>query len=228
MNEEVKPESGVPATLTPEKDLELADIAGEEPAVVYSKIRTQYPTARKAMLNAPGLVALAGDRGHFPGCRFVCFKAKVGPSGLDADNIEELATALGLQPGAEWPGAEAQINKFFEVFGNLMIVSWYVSFGGDIYAVITTQLENDAMEDMKFAGQELSRLMEKFRAEREEKKAAKAQAARAEEEENKALIELGRKTRDHNLIGKLRELEEQVADLKRRERLAGKSTKEGK
>jgi hypothetical protein len=191
------------------------EAAGLEPAAKYSALQEYVPKDRKLVVNWPGLISVAGDRGYFPGCRLVAFHDREQPEGLDGENINDLYKHCGADG---WPPAADQLNTFAQHYGNLAIVDWRI-VGSSIYCLITTQLDGDQLEDFQFAGRVLEQAMRERRAEREEQTKAAGEAAAAKEREDAEALALGRKAKEHNLMGKLRDLEEENADMKRRLKL---------
>lgn len=200
--------------------LTAADMVATEPAMKYSTIQEYYPKTRELMTNWPGLISVAGDRGYYPGCRMVFFFNSYGPEGLDQANKAKLAEALGI--GADdtfWPGAADQANAFFKTFGNLTVVDWRifnVNSGLALGMLITTQLDGKELQDFQEAGRRFELIIREVREEREKAEEAEALASAKEQENIAELVALGRTAKEHNLIGKNRELEEQNADLARR------------
>lgn len=186
----------------------------EAEQVKDSALKAYYPKARKAMSNWPGLVSVAGERGYYPGCRALTFHEK--PSYTEGLTEEEYAEWL-----KEWDtevhdsGPAAQVNKFFEKYGNLTIVQLDVDDAGKWHMLVTTQLEKEELEDMQAAAEILDREMQKRRQEREEAMEEVKKQEREEAAENARLIALGKKAEEHNLLAKLKELAEQNEHLQK-------------
>lgn len=195
--------------------LTAADMVATEPAMKYSTIQEYYPKTRELMTNWPGLISVAGDRGYYPGCRMVFFLDTSGPQGLDRENEKKLLDAVG----GLWGSAADQANAFFRTFGNLTVVDWRIFNVGHQLAIgmlITTQLDGKELQDFQEAGRRFELIIREVREEREKAEEAEAQASAKEQENIAELVALGRTAKEHNLIGKNRELEEQNADLARR------------
>lgn len=176
-------------------------------------LSTTLPKKRDVIINRPGNINYAGDRGHFPGCRIVLF-GNDGVYGLEAADSEKFYSQVGAEstPGEPWNPAKA-VNTYFKYRANLLTVA--VSAGADgIVVVFTNQLEDEELDEF----QEFTREWGNKQREREAKRAEEAQKKRDEEkarnEEMNALVALGKKARDHNLVDKLRELDEENKRLR--------------
>jgi hypothetical protein len=192
--------------------LDIADTASMEPSMKYNPLQEYVPKERRLVVDWPGLISIAGDRGYFPGCRMVRFTDGVAPDGLSEEDRERLREQLKpLNDG--WASAADQLNVLCQWRGNLSIVDWRIE-GNSIWCVITLQLEAQQLEDFQEAGRILEIEMRRLKQERAEA-GAKDQAKVQEEKGNDAMfLALGKKAHEHNLLGKLRELEEENAKLK--------------
>jgi hypothetical protein len=208
-----------------------AVMVGMEPSAKYSTMQEYVPKDRQLVINWPGLISVAGDRGYFPGCRMVRFEDFMTPVGLSTEDTSLLQKqCLAAGPNLTWmtndiqtwPAAADQLNVFAQWRGNLNVVDWRIDNSGKYHLLITTQLDAENLEDFQFAGQVLERAMrerkEERAATREELKAAEAKA----ELEMRDLVEVGKKAREHNLFQKLRDLEVEVLELKRQVKQAKK------
>jgi hypothetical protein len=182
-----------------------------------SQMESYYPKVRQALMNAPGLVNISGERGYYPGCRAIILTEGHVPSGMREGELQKLKERLG----AGWPSPAVQLNAFFECFGNMTLVSWQVDLGGSYHIFVTTQLEREDLEDLQWAGEQMERLIGEHKAEREKAKADEARLADEKAADERALIELGRKAREHNLLDRLRELAEDNQKLRKAARKGG-------
>lgn len=187
----------------------LADDTTVEPSVAHSKMTT-YVKPRPPVINSPGLVNIAGDKGYFNGCRLVVFTDFEPPIGLMdgyRDKLLEALTPEGDEPW--WPTAVEQINGLFEEFANLSIVDWRL-MGKDIGVILTTNYTPEDLEDLQFVASVTEAEMRKRREARAAAKEEEEKKKAADRHEELALIEIGKKAKDHNLFGKLRDLEMKV------------------
>lgn len=193
----------------------VAAMAGIEPSSKYSTLQEYVPRDRRLVVNWPGLISIAGDRGYFPGCRLVSFANDCCPQGLSIEDADALLRQLEK---ASWVGVTSadQLNTFAQYRGNLAIVDWRIDNSGRIHCLITTQLDGENLEDFQEAGRILEIEMRRLREERAAKAAEQVEAASKKQADDAEVMVLGRKAKEHNLLGKLRELEEENFDLKRR------------
>lgn len=159
-------------------------------------------TEKTVMDKYPGHIAWATDRANFAGCRAIRF-ATGGCFGLeqkDAAVFAEQCVKAGL--GEDSP-AEEFMNLYFSFRANLLIVQ--MGYAEDeIAAFITTQLDEEDLEDFEAARQANQVAMREARAKRAERH---AEARRAVLEE-KRLAEVGRKYEENlkNNLPKEKEL----------------------
>lgn len=190
-----------------------------EPGVNYSTPKQYIGKKRRLTVEWPGMVTITGPRGYYPGCRMVRFQDESAPEGLSSEDILNLAEELGIaQPDSGtvvWPGAVDQVNCYFEHRSNLAFVDMAMTSSGyAISGLITRQLDGKELDDFQEASQELQALMDQRAAKRREE-AAKEQAAAAEEaSKEKAYLEVGKTAVENNLLGQLKTLKKEVADLK--------------
>lgn len=212
-----------------------AEMVAIEPAAKYSTMENYIPKDRQLVVNWPGLISIAGDRGYFPGCRLVTFRNYFPPIGLSAEDCGLLygqsrtidGASFDATTGTGWPSADDQLNAFAQHRGNLAIVDWRITNAGDIKCLITTQLDGDNLEDFQEAGRIMEIEMRRLREERA-KRTAEAEEQKAKQAaEDAETMTLGRKAKEHNLLNKLRQLDEENADLKARLKTYEKAAKKG-
>lgn len=144
-------------------------------------------TEKIVMDKYPGHIAWATDRANFAGCRAVRF-ATGGVFGLeeqDSNRFANQCVAAGL--GEDTP-AEEFMNLYFSTRANLLIIQ--MGYADDeIAALITTQLDEEDLEDFEAVRQAQQVGMREARA----KRAARHEEARKAVMEGMRLAEVGRK-----------------------------------
>lgn len=177
-------------------------------------LSTTLPKKRDVIINRPGNINIAGDRGHYPGCRVAVFSDD-GVYGLEDADRERLykQIAEASEPSEPWTAAKT-LNLYFKHRANLLTVALFGTGGGDITVVFTNQLEDEELEEFQEFTQEWGAKQREREAKRAEEAQKKKDEEKARNEEMNALITLGKKARDHNLVEKLRELDEEVKRLR--------------
>lgn len=181
-----------------------------DPAQVYNP-STRLPAKRELKVTRPGNINYAAPGGSYPGSRIIV-ACDFGIQGLEVDDGMKLADqANDERPknAAEWA------NLYFKHRANLLTVAVTPTFDGGLVIMFTNHLEGERLEYFQKYQSVVSETMEKWEAEQQEKRAKEEEAANARVAETNALIELGRKARDHNLLAKLKELDGQVAKMKK-------------
>lgn len=164
----------------------------------------------------PGHIAWATDRANFSGCRLVCFSPGqvLGLTGEDEERfvkeVADEAAALSLGRQESWAAVEL-MNKYFSTRANLLVVQMIPS-GEDLYALVTTQLDEEDLEDFQEATRVTQIAMRESRARRAKDREAKAEALREEQR----LARVGRLAEEHNLSGRNRELVAENAELRKK------------
>lgn len=170
---------------------------------------TSIPRGRGYAIKRPGNIAWAAENGNYPGCRLI----RVTPTGVwGVDAAADLAvrTAVGCGDGLE---PVPYVNEFFRQHGGLLVVNMQVDEMG-ITLLYTNQLEGEELEEFQEASSALAEHMEKWRAKREEEKAAALALKAQHEAEYDALVALGKKVRAHNILSRFKELEAELAQVK--------------
>lgn len=153
-------------------------------------------TTKSLMDKYPGHIVLASDRASFSGCRLIRFH-EFGALGLESDDEAIFAAQCreaGIQLGEEGMvkdgapfGAEGLANLYFSKRGNLLVVNQMVD-DGELVLFITTQLDDEDLEELQ---EVQTRVQIGMREWREKRQAAREEAAAAIREERR-LIEVGR------------------------------------
>lgn len=181
-----------------------------DPAQVYNP-STRLPAKREMKVTRPGNINYAAPGGSYPGSRVIVVYDN-GIQGLEVDDgmkLVEQANDEGPENAAEWA------NLYFKHRANLLTVAVTPTFDGGLVIMFTNHLEGERLEYFQKYQSVVSETMEKWEAEQQEKRAKEEEAANARVAETNALIELGRKARDHNLLAKLKELDGQVTKMKK-------------
>lgn len=190
-----------------------AEIVLTEPGIQHASFNNYSPGhTRKMTVEFPGHVTITGPRGYYPGCRAVSFYDGVEPEGLSEQDVAELLTACG---GVEWPSAVEQVNTFFATHANLAFVDMSLqSDGHAISGMLTRQLDGKELQQFQEAATIMEATIADIR-ERDAKKEAEEESAQAKAEAERAeLLALGKKAKDHNLLNRLKEQDEEIAKLK--------------
>lgn len=172
------------------------------------------PKVRPVVLKRPGNINVAGERGNFPGCRAVMFSAN-GASGLDSEDERLFRQQLADEcNGVAYSAADAA-NCYFRHRANLLTVSEAVDASGNMHILFTNQIEGEMLEEFEAFTSEWEQVWSKRLEERRTREAQEEEKRNALRLEEKTLAELGRKARDHKLVEKLRQLEEELTQVKK-------------
>jgi hypothetical protein len=180
-------------------DLNPSEVLSDQP---HAPTREQ--TQKTVMDKYPGHISWATDRANFAGCRAISFGTGTwsGLEGKDEDKFLEQVTDMTLKwytqfeketekeaNGDEYAASpEELLNLYFSTRANLLIVQMgYVD--GEIKCLITTQLDDEDLEDFKEM-QEVAQVQ--MRASRE-RRAEERKKVMADERETQRLAEVGRK-----------------------------------
>jgi len=197
------------------------ELVGTDPsnALTVGRQSPQRPQKYKALFkNALGEITYASPRGlNAFGCAVVQFIDGDPPEGLDDREIGVLAEQCGIEADdifeAEdvyamgvWPSAAEQLNTFFAHRANILLVE--VSFSPEsISCLVGLMFDGEDLDELE----EFQRITDQHMREYRERKAEAKEAAEKSEkdaaEQLQADAELGKKAREHNLIGKLQLLE---------------------
>jgi len=173
-------------------------------------VATAIPRQREMVLNRPGNINWAGERGAFPGCRLVEFTSD-GAYGLS----DEDATTLVAQSGSMRRDAASLANLYFKHRANLLVVNTWVDSGGSFWVLITNQMEGDELDDFQEYSRFVSEHMEEYRTKRDLRKRKVDEDKLAQEADDKALIELGKKEKAGNFVKRARDAEEEIERVKK-------------
>ena len=199
---------------------------------------------KKLAKGAPGEIRMTNKQGLLSqGTRAVMFVDEEFPDGLDdeeaADFEKELIEAAAAEGDedndgtAEWAvaglSATEQLNLYFSHRANRTLAEVYPTANGTaLLCFIDVFLSGEDLDDFQEHSEELVRLLgEKRRQRAELKEKADADKA-AQEQQDKADLELGRKVREHNVVEKAREAEEKLKAIRKAaNRLAQKHGEKG-
>lgn len=190
--------------------LEVRDELGN-PAEVFAELPkggTREQVVKTMMDKMPGHIALATDRANFPGCRLVFFSHEA-VSGLEGDDYAKFQDECGGDFSDLGP--VELVNEYFSRRANLLMLQMSINDGG-ITVLLTTQMDDEDIEEFQEGQRFMAEHMREYRA----KKAKQLEEQKAVIEENKKLLALGKKVKDHNLLGKLKQQEEEIEDLKQK------------
>ncbi len=176
---------------------------------------TGIPKRRDLILNRPGNINYAGERGSFPGCRLVEFTSQGGVNGLEEADFNKFRAQLDAAKvdGLADISASTVANLYFQHRANLLIVQATVDAGGSFWVLYTNQLEGDEMEDFQEYSRFVSAHMEEFREKRAAKRAKEQEAEEAIKAEAAQLIELGKKEKAGGFVARARRAEDEVERL---------------
>jgi hypothetical protein len=173
----------------------------------------QQHVARKLFDKAPGFIAAIMRNGATAqGARLVRFTQFAVPVGLEPEDEKDYRVNGDYKDAS----AEEVMNDYFARRGNLILLEmWPINDGtGDIVALIGTTFDEQDLEEWEEIQRVVEREMTKYRSAKENDKAKAELASKAAAEQLKADAEVGRKVREHNLLGKLRDLEDEMVKLR--------------
>jgi hypothetical protein len=183
-------------------DLKTTDEAATE--YLADKLKAPERERRTKMLmdKYPGHITWASDRANFSGCRLIRFSDD-GVTGLEEEDAklfeEELAEV-------DVGSAEAAANLYFSTRANLMVVDTKITDGA-ISMLVTTQLDDDDLEELQETQTRIQLGMREWREKRDEER----EKERLRLADERRLIEVGRKAEEYGWVKKIRELEEKLA-----------------
>ena len=198
---------------------------------------------KKLAKGAPGEIRMTNKQGLLSqGTRAVMFVDGELSQGLDdeeeADFDQEIVEAANKLEGVDstdagicvtYFTATEQLNLYFSHRANRTLAEIYPSADGRaLLCFIDVFLSGEDLDDFQEHSEELVRLLgEKRRQRAEAKEKADAEKA-AQEQQDKADLELGRKVREHNVVEKAREAEEKLKAIRKAaNRLAQKHGEKG-
>jgi hypothetical protein len=176
-----------------------------------SGVPPEQRTARKLFDKAPGHIAAVMRNGATAqGARLVRFVNGGIPLGLEDQDEQDFTLTCPLAPSMT---AEEVMNEYFAQRGNLILLEMWDS-GGEILALIGTTFDESDMEEWEEIQRVVDREMKKYREAKANEKAKAELAAKEAEKQVQLDAEVGRKVREHNLLGKLRDLEAKLKGTK--------------
>jgi sulfur relay (sulfurtransferase) DsrF/TusC family protein len=179
-------------------DLNPSEVLAEVPAQPQ---REQYEKAVQDKM--PGHISYATDRANFPGGRLLEFyEGEI--LGL---RLGEKAKFIADNPTYEDMSAGELMNAYFARKTNLLVINMG-PIGDGLYALVTSQLDDEDLEEFQEVQRRVQLDMREWRKKRAEKKALEAERIA----EHKRLIEVGKKAEQYNLFEKLRKLEALVEE----------------
>lgn len=179
-------------------DLNPSEVLAELPAQPQ---REQYEKAVQDKM--PGHISYATDRANFPGGRLLEFYF----GEVYGMRPEEEEKFIEENPDFTEMAASELMNAYFARRTNLLVVNMGV-IGDGVYALVTSQLDDDDLEEFTEIQRRVQLDMREWRKKRAEKKALEAERVA----EHKRLIEVGKKAEQYNLFEKLRKLEALVEE----------------
>lgn len=184
-------------------------------------LATRIPRKRELVLKRPGNINFVGDKGSFPGARLVLFGGALQDAGgllLEVAGLEEEDyDNFVVQVEDELKSLERRktlrptelVNLYFKHRANLLVLD-IESLPSAVRVLFTNQLEDDEVDEFQEASKFLEDHMQAFREKKEAKRREAAEAKAKADAELKELAELGRKEREFNFIGQVRELKEEL------------------
>jgi len=161
-------------------------------------------TARKLFDKAPGHIAAVMRNGATAqGARLVNFVHGGTPYGLEPTDEADLRRNIVCSGKT----ANEIMNEYFAQRGNLILLEMWPDADGSVLALIGTTFDESDMEEWEEIQRVVDREMKKYRESKANEKAKAELAAKEAEKQVQLDAEVGRKVREHNLLGKLRDLE---------------------
>lgn len=179
-----------------------------DPASVVH-LKQRLPQNRRLIINRPGHINVATDKGNYPGCRLAFFHHEGFVEGLmpeDKTALEQQVRESGLNYPVSVPD---MVNLYFSHRANLLVVDIIPTQDG-LWVEWTNQLEGNTVSLFTKFSQAWSAVEQAIMDRDAEEKEAELKAQADKEAEEKALITLGKNVRDQNLIQKLREASERM------------------
>lgn len=172
------------------------DVLSERP-----KAATREQRVKTVMDKMPGHISWATDRANFSGCRELGFGFNFW-SGLSEEDekafVEQIAGRT-LRP-------QELANLYFSHRANLLTVDRVVD-GGGIYYLVTTQLDEEDLEEFEETQRRVNFEMREWRAKKEAEKEKQQEQIR----ENMRLIEVGKKAETYGWAKAAKERDEYKA-----------------
>ena len=162
---------------------------------------------RVLMDKLPGYIPDVSGGAQMPGCRLITFKSNGTISGLPDELYSDF-----LSKSAFSSDPSENINKFFQLYANYILVKMFPDGFGGVFVEYTSMLNTEDTNDLQEIAAEQRKAMNTKRIARRNAAEAVEKAKQAEIAE---LLELGRKAKEHNLMERLKEYESNITELKR-------------
>lgn len=191
---------------------ETAHFTSTDPAEIHSTPPyrpTREQTFKTVQDKWPGHITIASDRASFSGCRVITF-CEGTVLGLTQEDKEAFVGDLTAH-GASITTPEDAMNLYFSKRANLLMLDWKLDGVGGITCFVTTQLDAEDLEEMQEVNTRVNLEMREWREKRAKEKAER----QAEAMEERRLIEVGRTAETYNLAGRVRELEAELAEMRK-------------
>lgn len=172
---------------------------------------TREQTEKSLWEKQPGHIAWSVGTAHHAGCRVITFLDS-GVEGLMEDDNARFQEELAFKRRPDSPAA--YMNAYFSTRANLLVVDMKPDCG-TLHVIVTTQVDErdlDIMQEIQLLNSEM---YAEARKRIEDRQAVRAEQVRAMEREQKRLAEIGKRAEDHNLAGRVKELEAENAALRK-------------
>lgn len=168
----------------------------------------------------PGHISWASDRASFGGCRIISFTGGMSEPPFEAqglehedwlrfmDELDEFIKTVGVDKSVTVADVA---NLYFSRRANLLVLHM-VETMDKLTFIITSQLDDDDMEEFQEVQRRVNLEMREWREKREEERRLDREKLLAE----RKLVEIGKKAQEYNLFEKLRKLEAENEELKGR------------
>ena len=193
---------------------ETAHFTSTDPAEIHSTPPyrpTREQTFKTVQDKWPGHISWASDRANFAGCRVITFDENA-VYGLEEKDENEFGLQMHESSKSEsfTASAEELMNLYFSTRANLLVVSMTTT-ASSITVLVTTQMDNEDLEEFQEIQTRVNLEMREWREKRAKEKAER----QAEAMEERRLIEVGRTAETYNLAGRVRELEAELAEMRK-------------
>lgn len=178
-------------------------------------------TTKSVYDKRPGHISFASDRANFGGCRLIAFTggATTPPFeglGLEVEDSEKFETQVDefiKRVGTSDASVSCYdlANLYFSTRANLLVLNVSKTGSDEVSFLITNQLDDDDLAEFNEIQRRVQLDMREWREKQAEQKAAQAEVLA----ENRRLVEVGKKAEQHGFFKKLRELEAELAELKK-------------
>jgi hypothetical protein len=107
------------------------------------------------------------------------------------------------------------MNRYFEMHRDQLVAAIIPGTDGAVIALVAKVVNSDEQKEMDEIMEIVHEERAKRKAARDEAQDRADEAQRLADEETKALIALGRKVKEHNIIEENRKLKEQLAEIRK-------------